>query len=115
MKNCKCGNEITLKDKRNKDGFQSKCNSCLNEIRRFRYKENPKQYRDRQKKYKDYANQKAKRHINTISDTYVISELKRGTNLTSLDIRKHPELIEAKRQLIKNYRLCKTLKNSEKI
>jgi hypothetical protein len=115
MKLCSCGDEITAKDKRNKDGLQNKCNGCLNDARRLRYSLNPTKHRQRQKNYSEYANQKAKRHIETISDTYVIAELKRGTGLTTADIRKHPELIEAKRQLIKNYRLCRTLKNLEKI
>lgn len=38
MKQCKCGNEITLKDKRNKDGLQNKCNDCLNEKRTRNYR-----------------------------------------------------------------------------
>jgi len=54
---------------------------------------------------------KQKKNIFEISDTYVIAELKRGTTLTTKDIRKFPELIEAKRQTIKNKRLCKILKN----
>ena len=108
---CQCGNEVTLKDKRNKDGLQKKCNSCYNEIRNKRYKANPKPFKERQKKYNKYALQKAKKHIQEISDVYVIAELKRGTTLNTKDIKKFPELIEAKRQIIKNKRLCKTLKN----
>jgi hypothetical protein len=115
MKICKCGNEITAKDKRNKDGLQAKCNSCYNELRRLRYKSNPNKYRERQKKYNGYALEKAKKHIEIISDTYVIAELKRGTNLTTKEVRKYPELIEAKRQIIKNKRLCRTLKTLERI
>jgi acetyl-CoA carboxylase beta subunit len=111
MKTCKCGKLITAKDKRNKDGLQAKCNDCYNEKRRLVYKDNPDKFKERQKKYNDYALTKAKKHIETISDTYVIAELKRGTNLTTPEIRNYPELIEAKRQIIKNKRLCKTLKN----
>ena len=110
MKLCNCGNEITQKDKRNKDGLQNKCNNCYNEKRRLRYAEDPMKYRERQKKYNSYALQKATKHIKEISDTYVIAELKRGTSLTTKDIRKFPELIETKRQIIKNKRLCRTLK-----
>ena len=101
MKHCICGNEITLKDKRNKDGLQNKCNDCFNEKRRKRYSLNPDKYKQRQKKYNSYALNKAKKHIKEISDTYVIAELK---------IRKFPELIETKRQIIKNKRLCRELK-----
>ena len=108
---CKCGNEVTLKDKRNKDGLQKWCNECVNEKRKEKYKENPKPFRDRQKKYNKYALQKAKKHIQEISDVYVIAELKRGTTLNTKDIKKFPELIETKRQIIKNKRLCKILKN----
>lgn len=110
MKICVCGNIVTLKDKRNKDGYQAKCNECYNENRRLKYKQNPLKHRERQKKYNNYALEKAKKHIEKISDTYVIAELKRGTDLTTNDIRKHPELIELKRQIIKNKRLCKILK-----
>lgn len=110
MKLCKCGKEVTAKDNRNKDGLQKRCNNCENEIRRNRYKLNPNKYKERQKKYNGYALEKAKKHIETISDIYIIAELKRGTDLTTKDIRKHPELIEAKRQIIKNKRLCRILK-----
>lgn len=100
-KYCSCGQAVTAKDKRNKDGLQNKCNDCLNKIRRQKYAANPEPFRTRQKKYNNYALQKAKKHISDISDTYVISELKRGTSLTTEDIRKYPELIETKRQIIK--------------
>jgi len=110
MKLCKCGNEVTLKDNRNKDGLQKWCNSCVNERRSLRYKENPFKIRERQKKYNSSALERQKKHIKEISDTYVIAELKRGTNLNSKEIREYPELIEAKRQIIKNKRLCQKLK-----
>jgi hypothetical protein len=110
MKLCKCSKEVTAKDKRNKDGLQKHCNDCLNQKRRLKYIENPIKHKQRQKKYNDYALAKAKKHIQEISDTYVIAELKRGTNLNTNDIRQFPELIETKRQIIKNKRLCKELK-----
>lgn len=49
-----------------------------------------------------------------LQDHYVISQITRRSNLKSKDVRKHPELIEAKRLLIKTKRLCKTSQNSEK-
>ena len=107
MKTCNCGNEITLKDKRNKDGLQAKCSLCYNKIRRLKYASNPTHFRERQKKHNAYALEKARKHIKEISDTYVIAELKRGTNLKTVDIREFPELIELKRQIIKNKRLCR--------
>ena len=97
-------------DKRNKDGLQGKCNDCCNENRRLKYKTDPQHrnnLKNRQKKYNGYALEKGKRHALEISDTYVIAALKRGTKLTTEDIRKHPVLIEAKRQVIKNQRLCR--------
>lgn len=118
MKNCKICNVAKPlsdfgKDKRNKDGKQGKCYECRNEIRRTRYSED-EEYRnsqkERQKKYNDYANQNAKKHIANLSDFYIIKEIKRGTNLTTEDVKKHPELIELKRQIIKNKRKCRKQK-----
>lgn len=97
-------------DKRNSDGLQAKCNDCANLERRKKYKEDL-QYREkckqRQKKYIDYAKQRAKRHSENLSDTYIIAELKRHTSLNTNDIRKYPELIELKRLLLKQYRLLR--------
>ena len=106
-KTCKLPKEDFGKDKRNKDGLQAECNECINKRRRERYAKNPEKYKEQQKKYNKYALEKAKKHIKEISDTYVIAELKRGTTLTTKDIREFPELIELKRQTIKNKRLCK--------
>lgn len=97
-------------DKRNKDGKQGRCYDCCNYIRRLKYL-NDVNYREKQKlmqkKYKKYANTNAKKHIKNLSDFYIIKELRRGTNLSTSDIKKHPEFIELKRQIIKNKRLCK--------
>ena len=106
-KKCNLPKEDFGKDKRAPDGLQRVCNECTNQRRREKYLENPQKYREQQKKYNEYALEKAKKHIREISDTYVIAELKRGTTLTTKDIREFPELIELKRQTIKNKRLCK--------
>ena len=113
MKICKNCNEIGIfgKDKRAPDGLQRVCNKCTNLRRQELYKLNPNKYKERQKKYAKESLKRMTKHINEISDTYVIAELKRGTTLNTADIRKIPELIEIKRQLIKNKRLCKILKN----
>jgi len=113
MKICKNCNEIGIfgKDKRTPDGLQRVCNKCTNLRRQELYKLNPNKYKERQKKYAKESLKRMTKHINEISDTYVIAELKRGTTLNTSDIRKIPELIEVKRQLIKNKRLCKILKN----
>lgn len=113
FKKCnKCNQDKSIsefgKDSRNKDGLQGRCKKCQNERRRERYATDPVhrvKTKERQKKYNSYALTKAKRHVSEISDTYVIAELKRGTSLSTEDIRKYPELIEAKRQVIKNKRL----------
>ena len=107
---CKLPDKEFTKDNRNKDGLQGICNDCKNTKRRLRYSENPEPLKERQKRYNGYALEKQKKHIEGLSDTYIIAELKRGTELTTVDIRKHPELIEAKRQIIKNKRLIKNEK-----
>lgn len=46
-----------------------------------------------------------------LQDCYVISQITKRSNLTSKEIRKYPELIEAKRIIIKTKRLCRTSQN----
>lgn len=87
-------------DKRNKDGLQGRCNDCRSASRKGKHKYYPEIQ-------KPYALKRALKEIREISDNYVIAELKRGTGLTSDHIKKYPELIEAKRQIIKNKRLLK--------
>lgn len=117
MKKCNSCEETDIenfgKDVRNKDGLQGKCRSCQNLSRRNRYKED-ESYRElmkfRQLKHSKKANIRAKKHVKELSDFYVIASLKRGTNLTSDDIKKNPELIKLKKQIILNKRLCRKLK-----
>jgi len=65
-------------DKRNKYGKQSRCYDCCNEVRRIKYLKNEK-YREkqktRQKKYKKYANNNAKKHIKKLSDLTLLWEV----------------------------------------
>lgn len=107
---CHLPNKEYTTDKRNSDGLQGTCNDCRNSKRRLLYSNDPIPHRIRQRNYNDYALEKAKRHIREISDTYVIAELKRGTELTTADIRKFPEMIEAKRQILINKRVLKNEK-----
>lgn len=115
IKNCKrCLNDKSIQlfgnEKRNKDGKQSRCYDCCNEVRRVKYsndEEYRKKQKTRQKKYNKYANNNAKKHIKNLTDFYIIKELKRGTVLTTEDVKNHPDLIETKRQIIKNKRLCR--------
>jgi len=46
-----------------------------------------------------------------LQDNYVISQLTKRSKLTSKDVRKYPELIEAKRLILKTKRLCRTSQN----
>ncbi|QIG62331.1 hypothetical protein [Tenacibaculum phage JQ] len=109
-------NKYFGKDKRNKDGLQGTCRKCCNEKRTERYKNN-EAYRNkckqRIKKYNKKANERAKKHVEQLTDFYLIASLKRGTNLTTEDIKQHPELIQAKKQIILNQRLCRELKTSK--
>jgi len=89
-------------DKRNKDGLQGICNYCRSEKRKGTHKHNPKN--------NAYHLQKQLQHIAQVSEVYVIAELKRGTNLTTEDIRKYPNLIETKRKIIINKRAIKNEK-----
>jgi len=55
--------------------------------------------------------EKAKQSRDSLSDSYVINLLTKGTKLKASDIRKHPELIDCKRILIKTKRLIKKQEN----
>ena len=103
-------------DKRNKDGLQGTCKECVNITRSNRYstdKEYRNKQKQRQKKYLKTANDRAKKHVENLTDFYIIASLKRGTNLSTEDIKKHPKLIELKKQIILNQRKCKELKTSK--
>lgn len=103
--------ELFGKDGRNKDGLQSKCNICYNKERRDRYAtdtERRNHLKQRQRKYNSSSNDRVKKSIKSLADHYIIKELKRGTTLTTSDIKQHPELIELKRQVILNKRLCRS-------
>lgn len=52
-----------------------------------------------------------KKAIEELQDCYVITQITKRSNLTSKEIRNHPELIEAKRIIIKTKRLCRTSQN----
>lgn len=106
MKTCnKCKkskeeSEFTF-DKRNKDGLQGSCNCCKNNNRNLKYSTDLS-YREliksKNKKYNQNSLIRVKKHISTLSDIYVIASLKRGTDLTTKDIRQFPNLIDLKRQ-----------------
>mgnify|MGYP003652087023 CR=1 FL=1 len=60
------------------------------------------------KKNKPIEARKARKEL---QDCYVIGRITRDSNLKASDIRKHPELIEAKRIIIKTKRLWRTSQN----
>lgn len=104
-------------DKRAKDGLQSRCRDCQNKIRRERYANNI-EYRsrekERQKKYNKYHLLRALSDVANFSDTYVIAALKRGTSLTTKEIREHPDLIESQRVIMKIRRKIKKWQQERK-
>ncbi len=111
-KKCKVSKEKKefTKDKNHIHGIRYSCKECRNKKSRTRYAADS-EFRDKVLKRCKQDNDKmlvrALRNTKELSDSYVIASLRRGTSLTSKDIRKHPELIKAKRQIIKNIRKCR--------
>ena len=99
---CELPKNNFTKDNRNKDGLQGRCNDCRSIKRKGTHKYYPNP---------EYSRKNAKKHIDLLSDFIVIAELKRGTNLTTEDIKKHPVLIEAKRQVLLTKRKLKNEKH----
>lgn len=108
MKNCnKCGlpKEFSKyhSDKRNSDKLQGICKDCYNTTRNLKYALNIEYKRkilQRAKKYSSKSLIRQKQYIETFSDSYVIASLKRGTNLTTFDIKQYPDLIESQKQIL---------------
>ena len=46
-----------------------------------------------------------------LTDSYVIGQITKRSSLTAEIVKKHPELIEVKKIIIKTKRLCKTSQN----
>jgi len=113
----RCGEGGTFrKDTRNKDGLVGVCTKCENNRRSERYHSIPsvkQRVKQLSKKYNNEALKRAKQAIVDLPDHYIIKELRRGSDLTVEDIKAVPDLIELKRQIILNKRLCrsKTLRN----
>jgi hypothetical protein len=82
-------------------------------------KENKKELKVKKAKYRlkniEYIKSKKpiedKKAREELQDNYVISQITKRSNLTSKEVRKYPELIEAKRIIIKTKRLCRTSQN----
>jgi len=132
----KCGKEKPLNDFHkkfeNKDGFNSRCKICRNEYGRKYRKKNQiklisynKLYREQnqdyylkyKKKYREqnqdkifeYNKKYGKQNIDKIKDNYIKRLLYGNSGIKFQDITS--ELIEAKREQIKLFRLIKQIKN----
>ena len=81
-------------------------------IRKQNYrKRNPEKDKEYSKKHPEIARRKSARERELLTDNYIAGRLTCKTNMSCSEIRNYPELIEAKRLIIKTKRLCKTLKN----
>ena len=91
-------------DNRLKSGKKSKCKDCYR-----LYLNNPNYVARRIRQ----SGESIKRAKDKLTDNYVIRQLCHHNDLTPDDIRKFPELIEAKRQIILTNRIIKNEKNSK--
>lgn len=107
--------------KKSSDGLRSHCKDCRkieskqqlpnqNKRRSHRW-HNDEDYRakesKRHKKYNPKANERERNKIAEFSDNYVIKAIKRGTDLTTEDIKEYPMLIEVQREHMKLNRKLK--------
>ena len=130
-KECSKCNEIKSIDnyskykyKPRKDGTQKialrpHCNKCKNEMTKNWFnknegykkkwrKENPEKARKENKKRQKKHNEWSQKSRDKLTDSYVIGQITKRSILTAEIVKKHPELIEAKKIIIKTKRLCKT-------
>lgn len=75
------------------------------------YRNNSEKCKENNKKYRQNNTEKCKGYRINLVDHYIIGLLTVNTNINKDVIRQYPELIELKRLIIKNQRLCKTLQN----
>lgn len=75
-----------------------------------RAKANERRRLDKLKNGTDKYNIQGRKEIENLTDGYVISKITRGSVLTTAQVRKCPELIEVKREIIKINRLIKNNK-----
>lgn len=92
-------------DNRLKCGVKSKCKECYRD-----YLKNP-QYVQRRIRQSGESIRRAKANL---TDNYVIRQLCHHNELTPDDIRKYPELIEAKRQIMITKKIIKHEQESKK-
>lgn len=94
----------------NPQSYYSKNREKMRDYYREYRKKNNTTLRAYWKKY-EKDNQACKKQRENLDDYYVIEQLVRWNGFTKEFLIANPEIIELKRELIKNRRLCKTLKN----
>ena len=85
-------------DNRLKFGVKGKCKECY---KKYYLSEDYKKRRNRQ------SGESIRRSKDNLTDNYIIRQLCHHNNLTPNDIRKFPELIETKRQVILTNKIIK--------
>lgn len=91
-------------DRRLKDGHFGRCKECCKE---WVESDEVKARRVRQ------SGDSIKRSKDKLTDNYVIRQICHHSNLTPNDVRKYPQLIETKRQIILTNRVIKNEKNKQ--
>lgn len=123
----KCKEEKSLdafsKKSASKDGLGFSCKACESQRQKVKYQKNrgkylrgAKNYRQNNpeygKLYRQRNPQKGRLRYQNLVDTYVISQLIKGTIIRTKDIRPYPGLIEFKRAKILLSRYIKKVKNT---
>jgi hypothetical protein len=71
-----------------------------------------REYKKRFKEHLSEINKKSSRKVREqLFDSYVITKITRGSSLTRKEVKKHPMLIELKREIIRTRRLCRKSKS----
>ena len=110
------------KDGTQKTAIRAHCNDCKNEMTKNWFnnnkgykkqwrKENPNKVKQENKKRQNKHNKWHQKERDKLKDSYVVKLITKRSSLTAETVRKHPELIEVKKIIIKTKRLCKTLQN----
>lgn len=101
--------------------FRDAKNNCLKRIR----SKNPEKYRAQARirmsnhrlhnpeAVRKLRRQNFKKHVDNLSDSYVIHAIRKVFNIKHATLHQHPDLIKSYRQQIKNKRLLKTKKHGK--
>jgi|TARA_R110000851_G_scaffold315820_1_gene478584 uncharacterized protein (UPF0262 family) len=110
------------KDGTQKIALRKYCNNCKNKITKDWFdknkdykkkwrKEKPERVKQENRKRQKKHNKWSQKSRDKLTDSYVIGQITKRSILTAEIVRKIPELIEAKKIIIKTKRLCKTSQN----